>query len=222
MSAALRHPACACSHSPAPGHGQPLARHAEVAAGAGSGRRFSTCGSPPGALPRSGLSVPVAGRSPRPSWPRLSACPLRFGILPALAPIARLSGTGSPSLVMLKWPQVFNLRTIGASFGRPRCTLAAAVTAPANTGRKPVVRVSTRPEGEFRPSALHLGCSRDGPSEHGQEARGSREFRTSGCPRRTHRGSRRRESIARSSARASGETCRETPPPSGRWPGSRS
>jgi len=32
-----------------------------------------------------------------PSWHPLSACPLRFGILPALAPIARLSGTGSPS-----------------------------------------------------------------------------------------------------------------------------
>jgi len=51
---------------------------------------------------RSGLPVPVAGRSPRPSRPRLSACPLRFGILPALAPIARLPGTGSPSL-LVRW-----------------------------------------------------------------------------------------------------------------------
>jgi len=42
--------------------------------------------------------MPVAGRSPRPSGPWLTACPLRFGILPALAPIARLPGTGSPSL----------------------------------------------------------------------------------------------------------------------------
>ena len=44
--------------------------------------------------------MPVAGRSRMPSWHPLSACPLRFGILPALAPIARLPGTGSPSLVI--------------------------------------------------------------------------------------------------------------------------
>ena len=41
--------------------------------------------------------MPVAGRSRMPSWHPLSACPLRFAILAALAPIARLSGTGSPS-----------------------------------------------------------------------------------------------------------------------------
>jgi len=49
---------------------------------------------------RSGLPVPVAGRSRMPSWHPLSACPLRFGILPTLAPRARLSGTGSPELAM--------------------------------------------------------------------------------------------------------------------------
>jgi len=42
--------------------------------------------------------MPVAGRSRMPSWHPLSACPLRFAILASLAPIARLSGTGSPSL----------------------------------------------------------------------------------------------------------------------------
>jgi hypothetical protein len=34
-----------------------------------------------------------------PSWHPLIACPLRFAILAALAPIARLWGTGSPSLL---------------------------------------------------------------------------------------------------------------------------
>jgi len=66
---------------------------------------------------RSGLPMPVAGRSPRPSRPRLSACPLRFAILASLASIARLSGTGSPSLahvaqvgnLCLPLAQVFNL-----------------------------------------------------------------------------------------------------------------
>jgi len=41
--------------------------------------------------------VPVAGRSRRASCPTLTACPLRFAILAALAPIARLLDTGSPS-----------------------------------------------------------------------------------------------------------------------------
>jgi len=44
----------------------------------------------------SGPPSPVAGRSLRPSWPPLTACPLRSGILPALAPTARLSGRGQP------------------------------------------------------------------------------------------------------------------------------
>jgi len=51
--------------------------------------------------------MPVAGRSRRASCPTLTACPLRFAILAALAPIARLSGTGSPSLHPVA--QVFNL-----------------------------------------------------------------------------------------------------------------
>ena len=61
---------------------------------------------------RSGLPVPVAGRSRMPSWHPLSACPLRFGILPSLAPRARLPGTGSPERrrFVVEWPQVFNLR----------------------------------------------------------------------------------------------------------------
>jgi len=37
MSAALRHPACACSHSPVSGHGQPRARRCDVAAGPSRG-----------------------------------------------------------------------------------------------------------------------------------------------------------------------------------------
>ena len=36
-----------------------------------------------------GYPRPLAGRSSRPSRPRLTACPLRFAILAALAPIAR-------------------------------------------------------------------------------------------------------------------------------------
>ena len=53
-----------------------------------------------------GYPRPLAGRSSRPSRPRLTACPLRFAghrsaagglVVAALAPIARLSGTGSPS-----------------------------------------------------------------------------------------------------------------------------
>jgi len=43
MSAALRHPACACSHSPALGHGQPRAP-CFMGRRFWSGRRFSTCG----------------------------------------------------------------------------------------------------------------------------------------------------------------------------------
>jgi hypothetical protein len=43
-----------------------------------------------------GLPSPVAGRSLRASCPALTACPLRSGILPALAPTARLSGHGQP------------------------------------------------------------------------------------------------------------------------------
>ena len=50
------------------------------------------------APPRSGLPMPVAGRSRMPSWHPLSACPRRFALRAALAPIARLSGTGSPEL----------------------------------------------------------------------------------------------------------------------------
>jgi len=51
--------------------------------------------------------MPVAGRSRMPSWHPLTACPLRFAILASLAPIARLSGTGSPSLSLVA--QVVNL-----------------------------------------------------------------------------------------------------------------
>jgi hypothetical protein len=54
----------------------------------------------------SGLPSPVAGRSLRASRPSLAACPLRFGILPALAPTARLSGRGQP----LPGPPVFALQ----------------------------------------------------------------------------------------------------------------
>jgi len=43
-----------------------------------------------------GRPCPVAGRSPRPSWPRLAACPLRFALQASLAPIARLPGHGRP------------------------------------------------------------------------------------------------------------------------------
>jgi len=42
--------------------------------------------------------MPVAGRSLRASCPALTACPLRFAILASLAPTARLSGMGTPSL----------------------------------------------------------------------------------------------------------------------------
>ena len=39
---------------------------------------------------------PSVGRSPRPSRPRFSACPLRFAILASLAPTARHAGHGHP------------------------------------------------------------------------------------------------------------------------------
>jgi len=73
---------------------------------------------------RSGLPMPIAGRSSRPSRPRLTACPLRFAIVASLAPIARLPGTGSPSLPCLVAPllvapplvaQVVNLCPCSAS-----------------------------------------------------------------------------------------------------------
>lgn len=43
-----------------------------------------------------GGPCPVAGRSPRPSWPRLAARPLRFALQASLAPLARLPGHGRP------------------------------------------------------------------------------------------------------------------------------
>jgi hypothetical protein len=43
-----------------------------------------------------GYPRPLAGRSSRPSRPRLSACPLRFAILAALAPIARSRAWAAP------------------------------------------------------------------------------------------------------------------------------
>jgi len=53
-----------------------------------------------------------------PSWHPLSACPRRFGILPALAPRARLPGTGSPELVLLGVAQFLNpsFRKVAAGF----------------------------------------------------------------------------------------------------------
>jgi hypothetical protein len=44
-----------------------------------------------------GCPCPLVGRSPRPSWPRLTACPLRFAILASLAPIARSRARSAPS-----------------------------------------------------------------------------------------------------------------------------
>jgi hypothetical protein len=50
----------------------------------------------PRVAPARGCQCPIAGRSSRPSRPRLSACPLRFAILATLAPIARLTGHWQP------------------------------------------------------------------------------------------------------------------------------
>ena len=43
-----------------------------------------------------GCPCPLAGRSPRPSRPRLTACPLRFAILAPLAPTARSRARAAP------------------------------------------------------------------------------------------------------------------------------
>ncbi len=49
------------------------------------------------AQPARGRPHPLAGRSPRPTRPRLTACPLRFAILASLAPIARSRAWTAPS-----------------------------------------------------------------------------------------------------------------------------
>ena len=51
-------------------------------------------------LHRSGLPMPVAGRSLRASGPALARCFLRFAILAARRKQCRLPGTGSPELVI--------------------------------------------------------------------------------------------------------------------------
>jgi len=56
---------------------------------------------------RSGLPVPVAGRSLRPSWASLTRCCLRSGIRAFACQQRRLPGTGSPSLALVA--QVVNL-----------------------------------------------------------------------------------------------------------------
>jgi len=47
-----------------------------------------------------GCPCPVAGRSLRPSWPSLTRCWLRFGILPALVSNAGSRGPASPSRML--------------------------------------------------------------------------------------------------------------------------
>jgi len=55
----------------------------------------------------SGLPMPVAGHSLRPSRPSLARCFLRCAILASRRKQRRLPGTGSPSLPLVA--QVFNL-----------------------------------------------------------------------------------------------------------------
>jgi len=100
-----------------------------------SGRRFSTCGIPADALPRSGLPMPrrrtlappgsplasATGISARSKWPQVfnlrdplpdalprSGLPMprRRTLAPPGSPIASAMGTSARS----KWPQIFNLR----------------------------------------------------------------------------------------------------------------
>ena len=123
-----------------------------------------------------GCPCPVAGRSPRPSRPRLSACPLRFGILPALAPIARLPGHGQPRAPVVKWPQVFNLRNPSPGWLLCRLktcthcpvrrTLASPRRASAGNGQEGIAGVfPASPDGE-PPGAANLGFAPPGIRPH--------------------------------------------------------
>ena len=59
-----------------------------------------------------GCQCPVAGRSRRASCPTLTACPLRFAILAALAPIARLPGHCQPLATFQPDPAILRSRRL--------------------------------------------------------------------------------------------------------------
>jgi hypothetical protein len=98
MSASLRHPGCARSHSPALG-ARAAPRRARAERSTRNQRfprknrrmRCFSCSRRVGAVRAPSPDVRLG--HPR---PRLTACPLRFAILAALAPIARLPGHGQP------------------------------------------------------------------------------------------------------------------------------
>jgi len=69
------------SDSPHPAWGDSL--HPRCKVHRGRGAMVTRAGGVRAARVGEGLPVPVAGRSPRASCPRLTACPRRFGILPS-------------------------------------------------------------------------------------------------------------------------------------------
>ena len=110
MPSALRHPACACRQARLSGHGQPLVHSAAKR----PARRMRSADQKPevsktkshAAMFCVKLAVGAA-RAPSPDvrrghpWPPLTACRLRFGILPALAAKPGSRGTDSPSSIAL-------------------------------------------------------------------------------------------------------------------------